>query len=187
MTLQKPIVINFAGAPGAGKSTMAARVFAELKMRGVNAELINEFAKDKTLEHNSTELNCQEYIFGKQSYKLTRCRDQVDVIVTDSPLFLGLLYNHNPVLDYHFSHTVINVFNSYTNITYFINRVKPYNPAGRNQTEEESDALVTRIHNLLHNFNIPYVEIPGDDTGYTQVMSDITAYLAQVSDCSMEV
>lgn len=58
-----PLVIN--QAPGAGKSTGAAYIFSELKQRGVNAELVTEFAKDKTWEGNTLALSCQEYVFGK--------------------------------------------------------------------------------------------------------------------------
>lgn len=51
-------VINLFGQPGAGKSTGAAYIFSQLKLRGINAELVTEFAKDKnnvdkiTLEDN---------------------------------------------------------------------------------------------------------------------------------------
>ena len=41
------ILANLFGAPGAGKSTGAAYVFSKLKMAGINAELVTEFAKDK--------------------------------------------------------------------------------------------------------------------------------------------
>ena len=41
------LVVNLYGAPGSGKSTGAAYIFAKLKMLGVNCELITEFAKDK--------------------------------------------------------------------------------------------------------------------------------------------
>ena len=44
------IVVNLFGAPGAGKSTGAAYIFAMLKMAGINAELVTEFAKDKVYE-----------------------------------------------------------------------------------------------------------------------------------------
>ena len=84
--MNKPIVINLFGPPGSGKSTGAAEVFAALKKLGINAELVTEFAKDKTWEHNATALGCQEYVFGKQSYRLARCRNEVDVIVTDSSI-----------------------------------------------------------------------------------------------------
>lgn len=51
-------VINLFGQPGAGKSTGAAYIFSQLKLRGINAELVTKFAKDKnnvdkiTLEGN---------------------------------------------------------------------------------------------------------------------------------------
>ena len=45
------------GAPGAGKSTLAAYTFAKLKMMNVNCELVTEFAKDKTWEKNFTVLS----------------------------------------------------------------------------------------------------------------------------------
>lgn len=41
------ILINLFGAPGTGKSTGAAYIFSQLKMKGINAELVTEFAKDK--------------------------------------------------------------------------------------------------------------------------------------------
>ena len=122
--MKKPLVVNLFGAPGAGKSTGAAIVFAELKKAGVNAELVTDFAKDKTWEHNMMALGCQEYVFGKQSYRLRRCRDDVEVIVTDSPLPLGLIYNNNPALDHNFTNVVMNVFNTYDNHNYYINRLQ---------------------------------------------------------------
>lgn len=171
--MKKPIVVNLFGAPGAGKSTGAADIFSRLKKIGINAELVAEFAKDKTWEHNNKALSVQEYVFGKQSYRLARCRDDVDVIVTDSPLPLSIIYNHNPALDDNFERTVINVFDTYENINYYINRVKPYNPKGRNQTEAESDALNTPIKKLLCKYNISFTEINGDDDGYTRVAQDV--------------
>ena len=70
-----PLVINLFGGPGCGKSTQAAYIFSRLKMLGLNCELVTEFAKDKTWEHNSKALSCQPYVFGKQSYRLDRCKD----------------------------------------------------------------------------------------------------------------
>ena len=50
------IVINLCGSPGAGKSTGAAYVFSQLKMAGVNAELVTEFAKDKDVQNKFLEI-----------------------------------------------------------------------------------------------------------------------------------
>ena len=129
------LIVNLFGAPGAGKSTLAAYIFARLKMEGVNAELVTEFAKDKTWENNQKALANQVYVFGKQLYRITRCQDDLDVIVTDSPLLLSVIYNHSDILGEDFNNLVYKVFSSYNNANYFINRVKKYNPKGRNQTD----------------------------------------------------
>lgn len=176
---KKPLVINLFGAPGAGKSTGAAMIFAELKKRGVNAELVTEFAKDKTWEGNAMALGCQEYVFGKQSYRLARCKADVDVIVTDSPLPLSILYTSDPALlvDDAFQQVVMNVFNSYNNLNYYVNRVKPYNPKGRNQTEDESRVLAAGLKSLLEENGIVHEEINGDDEGYAAVVEEVAEWL----------
>ena len=175
--MKKPIVVNLTGAPGAGKSTGAAKIFSELKMLGINCELVGEFAKDKTWEHNDTALRCQEYVFGKQSYRLARCRDDVDVIVTDSPLPLTIIYTHDEKIVGPLTDLVMTIFNSYDNINFFINRTKPYNPKGRNQTAEESDALSAEIKNLYQQLNIPYTEINGDSEGYEAAITKVITKL----------
>ncbi len=171
------IVINLFGAPGAGKSTGAAYIFSQLKLKNINAELITEFAKDKVWEENKEVFKNQAYIFGKQSFKMSRCKDKVDVIITDSPLFLSALYNSDKVLGEDFNNVVLNVFNSYDNFNVFIQRVKPYNPIGRNQTAEESDALALELKNKLQERNIPYLCINGDQASYDSVIDKIMKVL----------
>ena len=155
------LIVNLFGAPGAGKSTLAAYIFSRLKMAGVNAELVTEFAKDKTWENNQKALANQVYVFGKQLYRITRCQDDVDVIVTDSPLLLSVIYNHSDVLGEDFNNLVYKVFSSYDNANYFINRVKNYNPKGRNQTEKESDEIATKVKEMLSKYGVDYTEADG--------------------------
>ena len=167
------IIVNLFGVPGAGKSTGAAYIFSQLKMRGINAELITEFAKDKVWENNEKVFKNQLYLFGKQSFRISRVQDEVDVIVTDSPLLLSILYNQTPILGENFNQLVYDVFNSYNNINYLIKRTKPYNPAGRLQTEEESDALAEPLISLLKKENINYKEISGDIKGYDKIVQEV--------------
>ena len=171
--MKKPIVVNLTGSPGSGKSTAAAKIFSELKMAGINCELVSEFAKDKTWEHNATALSCQEYVFGKQSYRLARCRDDVDVIVTDSPLPLTIIYTKDEKIKKPLTELVMAIYDSYDNINFFINRTKPYNPKGRNQTAAESDVISIEIKDLYNKLDIPYTEINGDLDGYTKAIDII--------------
>ena len=159
------IIVNLFGVPGAGKSTGAAYIFSKLKMLGINAELVTEFAKDKVWENNNEVFKNQAYLFGKQSFKISRCKNKVDVIVTDSPLALSIFYNNDNVLGESFNETVIKVFNSYENMNYLLLRTKPYNPHGRLQTEEESNDLKEPMINLLHKWNISYSETDGNIEG----------------------
>ena len=169
----KTLVVNLFGAPGAGKSTGAAAIFSKLKMIGINAELIGEFAKDKVWEENSEVFKNQAYIFGKQFFRQSRCDGKVDVMITDSPLPLSILYNTDPYLTENFNLTVMDVFNSYNNLNFYINRVKKYNPKGRNQTEEESNSLVEPLKKLLKERNIPFEEVNGDKQGYDYIVKRI--------------
>ena len=169
----KTLVVNLFGAPGAGKSTGAAAIFSKLKMIGINAELIGEFAKDKVWEENSEFFKNQAYIFGKQFFRQSRCDGKVDVMITDSPLPLSILYNTDPYLTENFNLTVMDVFNSYNNLNFYINRVKKYNPKGRNQIEEESNSLVEPLKELLKERNILFEEVNGDKQGYDYIVKRI--------------
>ena len=168
-----PIVVNLFGGPGTGKSTGAALVFANLKMNGVNCELVTEFAKDKTWEHNMQALNNQAYVFGKQFYRISRCEDQVDVIVTDSPILLSTIYNSDPRLGETFNKMVLDVFNSYDNLNYLLLRTKPYNPVGRNQTEAESDNITKEIENILVDNSVDFSYVTGDIDGYSVIIKEV--------------
>lgn len=176
----RALVVNLFGVPGAGKSTGAAYIFYRLKVAGYNAELVTEFAKDKVWENNDEALKNQAYIFGKQSYKIARCADKVDVIITDSPLPLSILYNSDPTLTENFYATVMDVFNSYESMNYLILRTKPYNPAGRLQTEEESDALKEPIVSLLNGRNISYKEVNGEIENYSAIVDEVICRLEEI-------
>ena len=175
--MKSPLIINLFGAPGVGKSTGAAYIFSKLKMAGMNAELVTEFVKDKTWEHNSKALDNQVYMFGKQLFRITKCQDDVDVIVTDSPLFLNILYNNSELLGEDFNKLVIKIFKSYNNINFFLTRVKPYNPVGRNQTEEESDKLSNILYQLMEKYNIDYTKLQGNKGSYNFICRKVLKVL----------
>lgn len=174
------VIVNLFGVPGAGKSTGAAYIFSQLKMAGVNCELVTEFAKDKVWENTEEVFKNQAYIFGKQSFRISRCYDKVDVVITDSPLPLVILYNNDSRLSENFNLAVMDFFNSYDNLNYLLLRTAPYNPVGRVQTEEESDQLKQPMIDLLTTRGIPYKEEFGEVEGYNRIISDIMYNLQRV-------
>lgn len=167
------IVVNLFGGPGSGKSTGAAYIFSMLKMNGVNAELVTEFAKDKVWEENLEVFKDQLYIFGKQHFRINRVCNKVDVIITDSPLLLSIIYNQDSSLGDEFNKVVYNVSNSYNNLNYLINRVKKYNPIGRIQTEEESNHKHLDIVKMLNDYKINYKTYNGCKSNYDFIVYEI--------------
>jgi hypothetical protein len=69
-----------------------------------------------------------------------------------------------------FNQCVIDTFNSYNNLNYYVNRFKEYNPIGRMQTEEESDAISLEIQTILNLYEIPYHSIDGSLEGYQSIV-----------------
>lgn len=182
----EPLVVNLFGVPSAGKSTGAAYIFSKLKMNGVNAELVTEYAKEKVWENNAEALKNQVYVFGEQCYRQDRCKDKVDVIVTDSPLPLSIFYNRDHRLNQCFNQTVMDVFNSYNNINYCITRVKPYNPVGRCQNESESDLMSEPMVKLLVDNNIEFTYKKGDEWDYNEIVAEVMSKLKEYQDSHTE-
>lgn len=149
-------VLNFFSGPGAGKSTLAAGLFHELKKKNINCELVREYAKDVVWEGRIHLLENQIYIFAKQLKRQVDLKDKVDYIITDSPLFLSLYYADN--LTRAFENLVLEEYNKFDNINYFVNRTKEYNPAGRLQTEKEAMDIDFALKCLMTEYRLLYKE-----------------------------
>lgn len=170
-----PIIVNLFGAPGAGKSTSAAYIFSKLKMLGINAELVTEYAKDKLWEENPAPFKNQLYILAKQYFRITRCAEKVDVIITDSPILLNILYNKNKsILDENFDRLVCNIHNFYNSFNVYINRTVAYEPIGRFQNEEESNIVGEQTIRLLEEKQVPYITITNDISEYDEIVDKIS-------------
>lgn len=171
--MKKTIVINLFAGPGAGKSTGCAYIFSRLKMMGIDAEMVTEFAKDKVWEENKEVFKCQLYISGKQTFRVQRCYGKVDVIVTDSPICLGAMYNDgsNP----HIGACLLHEFNRFNDngMNFFVKRVKPYNPNGRHQNEDEAKSVDKRLTDWLDDNGVVYTYIDGDAEGYEKVVEKV--------------
>jgi nicotinamide riboside kinase len=59
------------------------------------------------------------------------------------------------------------------NLNIFINRVKAYNPNGRNQTEGEAKEIDGKTSKFLEDNEVPYVMVDGNEYGYEQAVKII--------------
>ena len=168
------IVINLFAGPGVGKSTTAAKVFAELKMRGVNCEMALEFAKDKVWEESFKTMDDQIYIFGKQFHKIWRLKDKVDVIICDSPLPISIVYDRENSKTFH--KLIMEQFNKFQNKNYYIIRSTDYQESGRVQTKEEAEKVDKIVENVLNVFGIEHKNVEIDDAAGT-IINDILEIL----------
>lgn len=157
--LPKQKIVNFFAGPGAGKSTLAARFFSEMKFRRASCELVTEYVKEGEWEGRTGKIrDNQDYIFGKQHFRLRRLEGEVEYIITDSPILLTLVYGtpaYLPALD----ELAMQAYNRMDNLNLFVNRSKGYVKKGRSQTHEEAMDKDEEIKDMLRKHNLPFVEI----------------------------
>jgi nicotinamide riboside kinase len=171
-------VINFFGGPGLGKSTTAMGVAYHLKLQGINVEATDEYAKSVTWDRNPTKLEDQFYITAKQNRRLWRLRDQVDWIVSDSPLLLGLHYAPPVYFPEYYKKFLFEVWNHYENINFLIERTVPYDSRGRNQTEEQAREIDASIKEMLDSEKVEYFSVPGPQyRGHTITVDAVRQYI----------
>jgi nicotinamide riboside kinase len=176
----KTKVINLYGGPGTGKSTTAGAMFAEMKYRGINCEYVQEYAKDKAWEFGTNHLGvpkvfqAQEYIFGKQHFRLRRCAQDVDIIVTDCPLFLGLIYMPEDFPIPSLRNAIREAYDMYDNLDVFLVRTKPYNTKGRFQTEEQAKGLDVDVKQMLEQQKVPYLTVEAGRNAVGEIFDEMS-------------
>lgn len=156
--MKNTLLINLYGGPCAGKSTICAGLFYELKKRGYDCEMVLEFAKEKVWDEAYKVLEDQIYLFGKQYHKIKRLWGKVDIIISDSPLPLCIYYNKEN--NEAFNNLVIQELNKFNHVDYFITRGTEYNENGRLQTLEEAKEIDNGVVELLKKYNIRVKTVP---------------------------
>jgi hypothetical protein len=156
------LLVNLFAGPGAGKSSIAFDLMGKLKWSGVDCEFASEYAKDLVWEKRDKTFEDQIYIFGKQFHRISRLLGEVEVIVTDSPLLLTVVYGEKwPAL----CQLAFDEHNKLTNLNIFVNRKKKYNPNGRIHTNEESQEIDVKVKTLLEINQYDYSVVDGDPAG----------------------
>jgi hypothetical protein len=98
-------------------------------------------------------------------------KNKVDVIITDCPLFLFMYYGKKE--SENFKNLALELFNRNDNMTYFLNRVKKFNPAGRVQDEAKSKQIDAELLELLNLHSVKYARIDADGDAAKKIASDV--------------
>jgi len=164
-------IINIVAAPCAGKSTLACKLFYELKKSHRNVEYVNEFAKTLIWEDRLEEINDQFYISRNQYNILKSVHGKVEHVICDSPLFMSLFYN---------SFNENNISNVEKTEKYILEKMKifakdsmyifikrdetlPYTVSGRIHDLEQSRVIEHEMIKLLDKHNIEYMVVNTGD------------------------
>lgn len=166
-------IVNLFGAPGSGKSTGAAYLFSQLRMRQINCELTEEFPKQLRWEGRDIARKNHIFIFANHLYKIECLQKETDIIISDSPLPLSIFYNDNNYIQEEFTKLILKVFNSFNTINYLLVRDFQYNEIGRYQTEEQSDDIDKDLREFLLVHEIPYTEMISNRKNYDIIINEI--------------
>lgn len=162
--------INLFGGPGAGKSTTAAGLFYEMKRHWLEAEYIQEYAKELIWSNSAHMLSEQNYIFAEQEHRLNRLREKVDVAIADSPLLLSSFYAPTAYPEA-FHQSVFHFFQGYNNINIFVKRSHEYSLAGRMQDAAEADYVSAEMQRFLSENGIPFWTITASDASPRRLLT----------------
>lgn len=174
--LRKPIyflryfmtnVINLFSGAGAGKSTTAAALFSELKIRGLNVELVHEYIKSWAYEKRMPQQMDQLHILGMQSKSESLLYHKVDFIITDSPLLIipfyeNLLTGRDIVKPAVFNFIDFAKEKGVVYHNYFLDRPENYDQNGRYQTLEEAKAIDQKMKDWLLENKVDFKELPAN-------------------------
>ena len=164
----KTLVVNFYAGPGCGKTTAALELTAALKKAGYNVEYVSEYAKELVLEKRLDELQNQQGVTDEQYHRLDRLRGSVDMIVTDSPVLLGLIYGEGKI-DAEYSEQIRQYYDSFENFDMLMvrNRSTGYQTEGRLETEQEAIARDAQIETMLKKQGVFFGRYKRDDIAKT--------------------
>jgi nicotinamide riboside kinase len=152
--------ISVFGGPGSGKTTLAARIFAELKTRRRKVEHIPEYVKRMAYANEQPRSFDQLYIIAKQLHREDQILRYVPTIVTDCPIMMCACYAK--LYDFRCWQELLSIAKqwelAHPAFNLLIDRFVPYNTNGRFQSEEEAHVVDQLIYDVIME-NLPQLTI----------------------------
>jgi len=166
--MKKRIVLNLIGGPGTGKSLYASYIFALLKMKGLNAEYVQEYAKELVWSKKTELLKNQHHISYYQYKMIKGASKYVDIVVTDGSLIHSYYYNrHNKpnYSDITLTEDAIDTYvDKFENINIYLKRNNKYSyqTEGRYQTFDEALEIDCILLDIMEEKKLKYKVIEAD-------------------------
>lgn len=181
------LVVNLFGGPGAGKSTLAHRLCADLAMRGRLIEYSPEYAKEIIWEGRRDMLDgsvvSQAVVASEQINRLNRLIGRVEIAVTDSPVLLEVPYvDGNDRSCASFVESLAAYHRSLRRLDVLVNRGSSYDTRGRKHTLDESMALDGAIRVLLEDAGEGFFEYFRDDSDQANYASLLASILKMTAE-----
>jgi nicotinamide riboside kinase len=174
------IVVNLIGGPGVGKTILTHELVAKIKRKFYSCDISAEYIKRKLREQALKVIQSQIYIFGKQQFQLFTMKDDVDVIITDSPILLSAIYDKSECP--HLKALIMKEYNSYHNLMYYIERDPsvPYEKEGRYQDLKGAKEVDKKVKDFLYDNNVAYKTLIGiGKRSRKQVVKDVIKMLTK--------
>ena len=156
------LLVNFTGPPSAGKSTLAAGVFRELKALSMDVELVVEYTKELHRRQDYWTLSDEMLVFSEK-YRRIKQFENVDIVITDSPLYCSLFYG-NDQFDNHgfnlFKHIADTKFES---MFFVLPGRDKYDPRGRTPDQQFAEQAGAAITEYIRQSHWPVWDVPVDN------------------------
>lgn len=160
---KKTIIINLFAGPSSGKSILAPRLFSELGIGKPFGEpaLVLEFAKLLVYTKQFDKLGDQPFVSRGQAALFEPYIDNVDIIITDSPIELGYIYNSAQKDEKEVDGIIKSISDRVERINFFIERIPglDYEEIGRVQNRDEAVMIDKKIKDMLDEKGMPYITI----------------------------
>lgn len=153
------IKINLYGGPSSGKSTIAAQIFAALKVLGKRVELVREYAKELVYEGQNMKLLSESdrlIILAEQFRRESILHNSVDFIITDSPMILTAYFHK-----YDYAKDIVLRHLNPNEIHIWVERPAQFEEVDRSHNEEESKKIDSEMVEFIESCQVTLDRVSG--------------------------